>query len=137
MNISKTFRYAALMTLTAITSVVADAQPAPTAPSSPVDPVISIRRHMLDADINSFTFRNMDEIFETRTVSRGGPVWTLPRAPGFAPPTYSFGGQRRSYEEFAARTFTNAFLVIRDGKIASGASSIASAIRPVAMAGGV
>ncbi|MEP7351119.1 MAG: serine hydrolase [Sphingorhabdus sp.] len=117
MNIFRMFRSASLIALAVTTSVVAGAQPAPTAPPSPVDPVISIRRHMLDADINAFTFRNMDEMFETRTVSRGGPVWTLPHAPGFAPPTYSFGGQQRSYEEFAARTFTNAFLVIRDGKI--------------------
>jgi CubicO group peptidase (beta-lactamase class C family) len=83
----------------------------------PPDPVISMRQHWLDADINAFNFRNSEQIFETRTVPRAGAVWRMPRAAGFNPPSYQFEGKSRSYSDFAARTYTNAFLVIRDGKI--------------------
>src|SRR5690606_36424368 len=42
-------------------------------------------------------------------VHRGGEVWYLPRATGFAMPP--------GYEDFAVRSFTNALLVIKGGKI--------------------
>jgi hypothetical protein len=46
--------------------------------TSPVSPAIQeLRRRMLDADVNTLTFHNMDEIFWTRTVPRGGPVWEI------------------------------------------------------------
>ena len=94
----------------------AQAKPGPVE-APPPDPVVSMRQHWLDADINAFTFRNSAQMFETRSVSRAGPVWGLPRGEALTPPDYVFGGQRRSYADFAARTYTNALLVIRDGKI--------------------
>ena len=49
------------------------------AKTSAVPPVIQeLRRRMLDADMNTLTFHNMDEIFWTRSVPRNGPVWELP-----------------------------------------------------------
>lgn len=95
----------------------AEAQPAPAEPAAPPDPVIAMRQHWLDADINSFTFRNSAQMFETRRVARSGAVWELPREAGFVPPDYTYAGQRRSYADFAARTYTNALLVIRDERI--------------------
>jgi CubicO group peptidase (beta-lactamase class C family) len=93
-----------------LTRAHADAPP-------PQDPVIAARRHLLDTELSSYMFRNMDQLFETRTVSRGKSVWMLPRQPVAAMPRHRFDGKDMSYEQFAARTYTNAFLVIRDGKI--------------------
>jgi len=34
--------------------------------------------HMLDNNISALAFREMDQLFTTRTVSRSGPVWEPP-----------------------------------------------------------
>lgn len=78
-------------------------------PVTPADPVISMRQHWLDADINSFNFRNSAQIFETRTVAATRKVWVLPKGPAAAMPA--------NYDTWARRTYTNALLVIHDGKI--------------------
>jgi CubicO group peptidase (beta-lactamase class C family) len=75
----------------------------------PPDPVISMRQHWLDADINSFNFRNSAQIFETRTVAKGPATSALPAGPKAAMPA--------NYENWARRTYTNALLVIHDGKV--------------------
>ena len=75
----------------------------------PTPAVIAMRWQLLNPEINSFTFREMKEVFEYRDVRRGEGVWELPRAKGFAMPA--------GYEDWAQRTFTNAFLVLRDGEI--------------------
>src|SRR5262249_51468412 len=50
-------------------------------PPSTVPPAVQqLRRAMLDPEVNSLTFHNMDQLFTTRTVPRSGPVWSLPRA---------------------------------------------------------
>jgi CubicO group peptidase (beta-lactamase class C family) len=71
--------------------------------------VIAMRWQLLNPQVNSFTFRETKEVFESRDVRRGDGVWELPRAKGFAMPP--------GYEDWAERTFTNAFLVLRDGEI--------------------
>lgn len=76
-----------------------------------------MRWHMNDADVNSFTFRNMDQLFTTRTVPHSGAVWSLPkveRAPDF---TYKFGGKTITAQEALERTYTNALLIMKDGRI--------------------
>jgi CubicO group peptidase (beta-lactamase class C family) len=112
-------KWLGLLVATALIAFTAPvfSQETPGSEAAPTDPVISMRQHWLDSDINSFNFRNSAQIFETRTVARSGPVWALPRASGFAAPDYAFAGKTRHYADFAARTYTNAFLVIRDGKI--------------------
>ncbi|MBB4571797.1 serine hydrolase domain-containing protein [Rhizobium leucaenae] len=81
--------------------------------------VQELRRHMLDSDINVLTFRSMDKIFETRLVPRAGPVWQLDRGETLILPSYEFNGRTFASEQFFERTFTNALLVIRNGKIVS------------------
>lgn len=78
-------------------------------PPLPQDPVIAMRQHWLDADINSYNFRNSAQIFETRTVAKGEQVWPLATGPAAAMPA--------DYDAWARRTFTNALLVIHDGKV--------------------
>ncbi|HWK41273.1 MAG TPA: serine hydrolase [Croceibacterium sp.] len=79
--------------------------------------VIAMRWQLLNPEINSFTFREAKTVFEYRDVARGGDVWSLPEAGGFAVPSIEFGGETRDYPRFAEDTFTNAMLVMKDGRI--------------------
>ncbi len=90
----------------------ADASEAPPA-------IQELRRRMLDADVNTLTFHNMDQIFWTRTVPRAGPVWALPTQTTPLSFSYAFGGEELTPEAFLERTYTNALLVMKDGVIRS------------------
>jgi CubicO group peptidase (beta-lactamase class C family) len=87
------------------------------APQGPSPAVVKMRWQWLNPEINSFTFRDTDKVFESRPVTRSGPVWGLPRGTPMAMPSIEFGGETRGYRRFAEDTFTNALLVLRDGKI--------------------
>jgi CubicO group peptidase (beta-lactamase class C family) len=91
--------------------------PDPSEPKSDVpEHVQSLRRAMMDADLNSLSFHNMDELFTIRTVARSGPVWSIPRADHELDFTYRYKGETYSPQQFLDRTFTNALLVIKDGR---------------------
>ena len=48
--------------------------PLPGEPTSAVDPAVQqLRRDMLDPEINSLTFHNMDQLFTTRSSAALGP----------------------------------------------------------------
>jgi CubicO group peptidase (beta-lactamase class C family) len=79
--------------------------------------VIAMRWQWLNPEINSFTFREAKEVFEYRDVHAGDEARELPQAAGFAMPAIEFGGERRDYARFAEDTFTNALLVLKDGRI--------------------
>jgi CubicO group peptidase (beta-lactamase class C family) len=82
-----------------------------------VSPAVQdLRRHMLDTTVSTPTFQNMDRIFDVRRVGRTGPVNALARADS-ALPGYSYKGVEYTSAQFMDRTFTNAFLVIREGRI--------------------
>jgi CubicO group peptidase (beta-lactamase class C family) len=89
-------------------------------PPSDVPVAVQILRwEMLEGGVNSLTFRSMDELFTTRTVARSGPVWRLPRsdrAPDF---TYQWQGETRLAMDVLERTYTNALLIMKDGRIVS------------------
>lgn len=94
--------------------------PDPSLPKSDVSIAVQqLRRSMLDPDTNSLMFHSMDKLFTTRTVARSGPVWALPRADHDLDFTYSYKGQQYTPEQFLNRTYTNALLVMKDGKIVS------------------
>lgn len=78
-----------------------------------------LRWHMLDNDVSALTFRQMDELFTTRTVARSGPVWELPRRDRELDFSYSWRGERRAADEILERTYTNALLIMKDGRIVS------------------
>lgn len=86
-------------------------------PVSQVPPAVQeLRRHMLDTPVSTLTFQSMDRIFDVRRVGRTGAIDALERAD--APlPDYDYNGERYTPAQFMDRTFTNAFLVIRDGRI--------------------
>jgi CubicO group peptidase (beta-lactamase class C family) len=94
--------------------------PDPSLPRSEVSPAVQqMRRSMLDPELNALTFRNMDEIFTTRTVARSGSVWALPRADRELDFKYQHGGQEYTPQQFLERTYTNALLIMKDGRIVS------------------
>lgn len=97
-----------------VSAATAGAQEVPTAQVSPA--VQDLRRHMLDTPVSTLTFQSMDRIFEVRRVGRTGPVSALARVDS-ALPSYSYKGVEYTPAQFMDRTFTNAFLVIRDGQI--------------------
>jgi hypothetical protein len=87
-------------------------------PASDVPVAVQILRwEMLDGGVNSLTFRSMDALFDTRTVARSGPVWELPRRDQSLDFTYDWQGRTWSAEDFLERTYTNALLVMKDGRI--------------------
>lgn len=106
--------HAVLAASVAFTPVAASAQTAPVAPSPAV---ISMREQWLNPAVNSFTFRDTDKVFESRAVPRSGPVWPLATARALTMPAHSTGSMAMGYDGWADRTFTNALLVMKDGKI--------------------
>ena len=98
-------------------------------PAPPADPTLPIsdvpvaiqqaRQAMLDREVSTLTFHSMDQLFTTRNVGRSGPVWEIPRADHALDFTYDYMGHRYTPEQFLERTFTNALLVIKDGRIVS------------------
>lgn len=104
-----------------VSTAVCAYPPPPADPSLPVSTVApavqQLRRSMLDTDVNSLMFHNMDQLFTTRVVGRSGPVWHLPRADHSLDFTYSFEGKTYTPEQFLERTYTNALLVMKDGRI--------------------
>lgn len=89
-------------------------------PPSSVPLAVQIARwRMLDGDVNTLTFRSMDRLFTTRTVAHAGPAWRLPRADAPLDFTYAYQGKRYTPDQFLDRTYTNALLVMKDGKIVS------------------
>jgi hypothetical protein len=79
--------------------------------------VQTLRRAMMDADLNSLTFHNMDELFTTRTVARSGPVWAIPRADHALDFSYPYKGATYTPQQFLDRTFTNALLISKNGRV--------------------
>lgn len=75
------------------------------------------RWHMLDPDVSSVMFRSMDRLFTTREVSRAGQVWVLPRRDQPLEVRYDWAGKQYNASQFLERTYGNALLVIKDGRI--------------------
>jgi CubicO group peptidase (beta-lactamase class C family) len=106
--------HAVLAASVAVAPVAAAAQIAPAGPSPAV---ISMREQWLNPAINSFTFRDTDKVFESRAVPRSGPVAPLATGAPLAMPAHSTGSMVMGYDGWADRTFTNALLVMKDGKV--------------------
>lgn len=89
-------------------------------PPSDVPVAVQVLRwHMNDANVNALTFRSMDQLFTTRVVPRSGPVWHLPKQEHPLDFTYTWEGAARPAADVLERTYTNALLVMKDGRIVS------------------
>jgi CubicO group peptidase (beta-lactamase class C family) len=87
------------------------------AAAEPSKALLELRRHMLDASVNTLTFHNMDEMFEILRVPTAGRPWRLDEQPTKLNFSYRFEDQTIAAEEFAERTYTNALLVMKNDKI--------------------
>ncbi|MDG5495177.1 serine hydrolase [Niveispirillum sp. BGYR6] len=124
MRAGRILRRGAVALAVACVPYLALAYPAPAPdpslpPSTVPGPVQDLRRKMNDADVNALTFHSMDQLFTTRTVARSGAVWELPKADHPLDLSYSYKGQQYTAEQFLDRTYTNALLVMKDGRIVS------------------
>jgi len=97
-----------------LTASVSRAEPASVPPA-----LQSARRHMLDAAVNSLTFHNMEQMFDTRRVDNAGPRWDIPSDPHPLRFTYTHAGKTHEAQEGLERTFTNALVIVKHGKIIS------------------
>jgi CubicO group peptidase (beta-lactamase class C family) len=70
--------------------------------------VIAMRWQLLNPQVNSFVFRELKQVFEYRDVRAGPDVQPLEQGQALDLP---------GYDAFAEATFTNAMLVMRDGKV--------------------
>jgi len=105
--------------LFSIQSLAQQKLPAPLAgmPSDVPVAVQILRWSMLDNNVSALAFREMDQLFTTRSVARSGPVWELPRTDHAMDFSYSWQGSSYSAEDFLERTYTNALLVMKNGRI--------------------
>ncbi|WAT17436.1 serine hydrolase [Aurantiacibacter sp. MUD11] len=78
---------------------------------------IAMRWQWLNPEVNSFTFRNTHEVFAFREVDAPESTGELARRSALSMPAGAFAGENVTYDEWAERTFTNAFIVLRDGEI--------------------
>lgn len=112
-----------LMSMLVATYAVAQQElPAPLRiePPSEVPVAVQILRwQMLDNSVSALMFRSMDSLFTTRTVARSGPVWNLPRNDHELDFSYQWNGASLPAEAFFERTYTNALLIMKDGRIVS------------------
>ncbi len=72
---------------------------------------------MLDADVNTLTFHNMDQLYDTRTVGRSGPIWVLPKVESPMAFTYAYDGGQKPAGSILEDNRTNALLIIKNGRI--------------------
>jgi CubicO group peptidase (beta-lactamase class C family) len=75
------------------------------------------RLHMFEPAISVLANRTAELMFDTSRVETGGDVWALPRESQSLDFTYEHDGRQLSAETFAERTFTDALLVIKHGRI--------------------
>ena len=87
------------------------------AAAQPSPALIEARRHMLDASINSLTFRSMEALFDTLRVDAQGQPSVLQTQLEPLDFVYSFDGEERAAEAFLERTYSNSLLIIKDDKI--------------------
>ncbi len=85
--------------------------------AEPSKTLIELRRHLLDADINTLTFRSIDAMFEVIRVPTSGQPSVLKEHPAALDFTYTFEGHQIAAQEFLERTYTNALLVIKNDEI--------------------
>lgn len=77
----------------------------------------NLRWRMLDSDVSTLTFRNMDTLFTTRQVSRAGKVSKLPHNDQALDFTYVHDAESYTPAQFLDRSYTNALLIAKNGRV--------------------
>jgi len=79
--------------------------------------VQSARRHLLDPHVNVLTFRSVEALFPTSRVEPSGSLWKLPRSESKLDFSYEYEGRRHAAEDVLDRTYTNALVIVKHGRI--------------------
>ncbi|MBU0557148.1 MAG: beta-lactamase family protein [Alphaproteobacteria bacterium] len=77
----------------------------------------TLRRNFINADINALTFHSIASIFHTAPVKSGAEASKFEEAHHPLNFTYEYAGQTIAAPDALERTFTNALLIMKDGKI--------------------
>jgi len=83
----------------------------------PSKAVQDLRRHFMEPEVNALTFHEIDKIFDTKPVPRGARSTPLQGTDHPLNFTYTVGGKQIPAEDALERTFTNALIIIKDGRI--------------------
>jgi CubicO group peptidase (beta-lactamase class C family) len=84
---------------------------------TPSKATLELRRHFMEPGINALTFHTIDSIFATKPVAHGARSTPLEGADHKLDFTYIVDGKNIPAEDMFERTFTNALIVIKDGRI--------------------
>ncbi|QIB67394.1 serine hydrolase domain-containing protein [Kineobactrum salinum] len=79
--------------------------------------LVKLRSAWADDGIMPLTLSHMDRIYPTRTVPHAGEPWIIPRNDRQLDFDYEFEGKTYRAEDALDRTYTNALLIIKNGKI--------------------
>jgi CubicO group peptidase (beta-lactamase class C family) len=84
---------------------------------APSAATVAMRWQLLNPDVNSFIFRNTQDVFAYRTVSAPEAASDLPQGSALTMPQATLAGEAVDYDQWADGTFTNALLVLKDGQV--------------------
>ena len=84
---------------------------------APSAATIAMRWQLLNPDVNSFIFRNTQDVFAYRLVHAPETPRALEQGAALALPQATLAGAPVDYDAWADGTFTNALLVLQDGKV--------------------
>lgn len=87
-------------------------------PTSTVDPdLLSARMAFPSPPLNVVTFRSFDRLFENEPVHASSRPWLIPSDKKNFAFTYQYEGKSLGLDDFLSRTYTNAFIVVKNGHI--------------------
>jgi hypothetical protein len=75
------------------------------------------RLHMFAPEVSVLANRTFELMFDTASVDAGGRTWRLPHDPRALDFSYELEGERLAAEGFAARTFTDALIILKHARI--------------------
>lgn len=75
------------------------------------------RLNMFEPEISVLANRTFELMFDTARVETGDSVWQLPDSPRALDFSYEFDGEQLDAAGFAERTFTDALLILKQGRI--------------------
>ena len=89
-------------------------------PPSTIDPdLVSARMAFPSPPLNVVTFRSFDRLFDSEPVRASSRPWTIPNGEKNLALKYQFDNKSLGLDDFMGRTYTNALVVVKDGRIVS------------------
>jgi len=112
---TRTLAFAALLGQACLSAAAAQNPPPVNEKPSPAIEVL--RRDFMHPDMNTLTFHDTAEIFDTLMVPRAGGVWALPHRDSKPDFRYEWKGKSLPATDIIEQNFTNALLIMKGGTI--------------------